>query len=103
MEEKYHEDPKIDKKIRALFKWFSTEKNNFNLKYRLRLVNRWIEILVNEEEYEAADSFVRYKKAVIFKKMQILRRANRKNSQHLHILFRIYKRKLNSKIKIIFS
>jgi hypothetical protein len=97
----YHEDPKIDNKIRSGLVWFDIETQKLSLWLSLRLLDGWVEVLVDFEEYEMAEALIRYRKEAIFNKLRENRRSRRKLSQHLRLLGRIYKMKIKSKIKNI--
>ncbi len=100
---KYHKDPAIQKKIIALFTWYDQEKQKLSLKNRLRLLNMWVYTLADEEEYEIALAFMKYKKPIILRKLRMLRKGKRSFSQELRIILRIYKMRLKAKIKKMFS
>ena len=100
---KYHKNPAVQKKIVALFNWFDYEKKKYSLKQRLQLIKMWVTTLSEDEEYEVAQAFLKYKRPIVLRKLKILRQGKRSFKQKIQILSRIYKMRFKSKIKMLFS
>ena len=95
----YNEDPKIDNKVRAGLVWFDIETKKLSLCLSLKLLNGWVDVLVDFEEYEMAEALIRYRKELIFNKLRENRRSKRKLFQHLKIIIRLYTKKCLEFIK----
>jgi len=86
---KFCDNIEINKKIIALFLLFdkTVEDLNLNRKKSLELINSWILVFLNKEEYEIAEAFKRRKQFKIKK----LKKKKRKISFKLLFRFLRYK------------
>jgi hypothetical protein len=58
-----NKNSKIDKKIKSLFLLFdkSVEDFKLNFKQSIQLIDNWIKVFIDSEEYEIADAFKKRK------------------------------------------
>lgn len=56
---KFSDNERVDKKIKSLFLLFDKNVEDFKLTFKqsITLINNWIKVFVDEEEYEVADAF----------------------------------------------
>lgn len=56
---RFSKDEKVDKKIKSLFLLFDKNVEDFRLSFNqsIKLINNWINVFVDFEEYEVANAF----------------------------------------------
>lgn len=97
-EEKSADMSQVEKKIKFIRAWYNKECVSLSFGDRLRLASMWIDICLNDEEYEMAAALKEEKTKVIKKHVKD-KRKNRKFSQKLVLKLFLLKRKLSVWIK----
>lgn len=97
---KFHEDPDIDKKIKALYLWFDYQTfiRGYTYKEKLKLTNKWIPTLKEYGEEEVSRAF-EVRKLHIENIIGAKKRAIRLRSRRLSSFYRLYRLKIYKFVK----
>lgn len=92
----------VEKKIKFIKAWYNNECSKLSFGDRLKLARVWIEICLNDEEYEMAAAIKEERKKVIQRHIKE-KRSKRRFSQKFVIGLYLAKRKINAWIKNMLS
>jgi len=101
---RFHKDPDVDKKIKALFLWFDYEVETRDLTYtqQLTLIDNWITSFLFSELYEVVPMF-KLRRGAIVKLIAHRRRAKKSGDIRLASYLRLYRMKLKRWVKSLFA
>jgi hypothetical protein len=97
---KFHDEPEIDKKIKALYLWFEYEtlRNKWSLTKQLTMIDSWILNFEKHNMSTVSPFFIVIRRNII--KRIIRRREHRKTTTHsLMVHLRWLRRKVNKIVK----
>ena len=92
---RFHTNSLIQKRVKALYLWFDYEVNKRDLDYKgqVRLIDEWVEILIEYEYYEVVPFFKR-RRYDILKSIIRERNANMSRKDRLVLLLKFVKIKI---------
>lgn len=100
---RFHDEPEIDKKIKALYLWFDYEvfRNKLTYPQQLKLIDSWIAVFITSELYEVVPAF-KIKRITIATKNHAIKEKRRKKLGW-RLYYRYYRMKLKKFYRNIFS